>query len=534
MTEEKKSDIGGATWGGEYIIDLNFKSKKDTLTEWEFKDGDAQDSDADDEQAARKELLNKLHSKNKENLKTDTLKYLFNLGSRTLDDVKNDGQQFIVVNKPNGGYEIQKKKYNEKERHALSDEEIDEIVGRKSGATNKPPRPPAKFEFDSDGNLKKNGSFIKSNLKKRFIQQLHTAAEKVYGPGKVHYKWETEDGDRTKPTNRLMVNTTPWNDDDKLDTYRFDSAEYKLVDTPEEQEKLVNLISQIQKSKSQASKKTIPLGFDKETREFTLNGKPMDKEQLQAFVMGLNGNVHSGDDEEYWSHFKISIKGSKVGDIANFSLPPVQTCNKAAPCITDGCYAVKAYGLYPGTRVAQDINLALLKAGKYDQLVRELTVAIKSTFKKTVGQIKEGEKIQYFRFHVSGDVFSDEYFKAMCQVAKNNPDVGFWTYTKQYDILLRNMDQIPDNFSVLVSCWGEFRPKAFGEKYKVLEEKFPLAYLDDGSEEMKQYIDTKDGKGEPFVCPCTDYSESEVHCNKCLKCYKTKDIMVSNLIFKKH
>lgn len=80
MTEEKKSDIGGATWGGEYIIDLNFKSKKDTLKEWEFKDGDAQDSDADDEHAARKELLNKLHSKNKENLKTDTLKYLFNLG----------------------------------------------------------------------------------------------------------------------------------------------------------------------------------------------------------------------------------------------------------------------------------------------------------------------------------------------------------------------------------------------------------------------------------------------------------------------
>ena len=51
---------------------------------------------------------------------------------------------------------------------------------------------------------------------------------------------------------------------------------------------------------------------------------------------------------------------------------------------------------------------------------------------------------------------------------------------------------------------------------------------------MKKYIDTKDGKGEPFICPCTDYSESEVHCNKCLKCYKTGDIMVSNLIFKKH
>lgn len=476
-----------------------------------------------------------MHTKNKGNLKTDTLKYLFNLGSRSMDDVKNDGQQFVIVNKPDGGYELQRKKYNEKERHPLSDEEIEDIIGRKTGKTAKPPRQPARFEFDQEGNLLKNGKSIPSSQKKKFIQQLHNAAEKVFGKGEVHYKWQTLDGDRTKLTNKLMVNTTKWDDSDELDTYRFDSAEYKPVDTPEEREKLLNLIATtVKKGPSAGKNKTMDVGFDKDTRQFTLNGHPMSKEELQAFVMGLNGNVHSGDDEEYWSHFKISIKGSKVGDIANFSLPPVQTCNKAAPCITDGCYAVKAYGLYPGTRVAQDINLALLNAGKFDQLIKELTTAIKSTFKKTVGQIKEGEKIQYFRFHVSGDVFSDEYFKAMCQVAKNNPDVGFWTYTKQYDILLRNMEQIPDNFSVLVSCWGEFRPKAFGSKYAVLEEKFPLAYLDDGSEETKKYIDTKDGKGEPFICPCTDYSESEVHCNKCLKCYKTKDIMISNLIFKKH
>jgi hypothetical protein len=158
--------------------------------------------------------------------------------------------------------------------------------------------------------------------------------------------------------------------------------------------------------------------------------------------------------------------------------------------------------------VAQDINLALLKEGKFDQFVKEVSTAVRKTFKKTVGAMKEGEKIQYFRFHVSGDVFSSEYLNAICDIADANPNVGFWTYTKQYDLLLKNMDRVlkTKNLSVLVSCWGEFRPKAFGEKYKVLEENFPLAYLDDGSEEMKNYIDTKDGQGEPFVCPCTDYS----------------------------
>lgn len=331
-----------------------------------------------------------------------------------------------------------------------------------------------------------------------------------------------------------MVNTTKWDDSDELDTKRFDTAEYKVVDTPEEQEKALAVIENAFKKGKSSGRKTLNLGFNKDTREFTIDGRPLSKEELNAFVIGLNGNIHPSDDDDYWNHFKISIKGSKVGDIANFSLPPVQTCNKASPCISDGCYAVKAYGLYPGTRVSQDINLALLKSGKFDQFVEEITTALKRTFKKTVGKMKEGEKIQYFRFHVSGDVFSDEYFKAMCKVASNNPDVGFWTYTKQYDILLRNMGSIPKNLSILVSCWGEFRPKKFGKKYEVLEEKFPLAYLDDGSEEMKEYIDTKDGKGEPFVCPCTDYSEAEVHCNKCLKCYKVGEIMNTNLVFKKH
>lgn len=448
-----------------------------------------------------------------------------------MDKVKDDSQRYIIAKKPDGGYELMTKSFKDNERHPLSDEEIDEIVNRKTGANAKPPRPPAKFEFDADGRLLKDGKKIAKHLKKKFIQQLHNAAEKIYGKGEVHYKWEpTEDGQDW--TDRLLVNTTKWDDTDEIDTHRFDKAEYKVVETPEDKEKALNIIqTTVKKAKV---KKTMPLGFNKETREFTLNGKPMTQDELSAFVLGLNGNVHSGDDEDYWSHFKISMKGSKVGDIANFSLPPVQTCNKAAPCISDGCYAVDAYGLYPGTRAALDINLRLLKDGRFDQFVDEITKAVSKPFKKSVGAIKEGEKIKYFRFHVSGDVFSDDYFKAICRIAEKNPSVGFWTYTKQYDILLRHINDIPDNLSVLVSCWGEFRPKLLGKKYEILEEKFPLAYLDDGSEATKSYIDTKDGTGEPFVCPCTDYSESEVHCNKCLKCYKVSEIKNSNLIFKKH
>lgn len=288
-----------------------------------------------------------------------------------MDQVKNDGQKYVIVNKDGGGYELQVKDFKEKYRHPLSDKEIDELVAEKRGENETPPKQPAKFEFDQEGNLLKNGKPIQRRYKKKFIQQLHKAAEKIYGKGKVHYKWQaSEDG--SDWTDKLEVNTSEWDDSDETNAKRFDTAEYKLVG-PEDQERALNIIQTTVKKARE--KRKIDIGFDKDTRQFTLNGKPMDKDQLRAFVVGLNGGVGNvkkdkngnvKDPDEYWKHFKISIKGSKVGDIANFSLPPVQTCNKAAPCISDGCYAVKAYGLYPASRVAQDINLALLNEKKFD------------------------------------------------------------------------------------------------------------------------------------------------------------------------
>jgi hypothetical protein len=38
------------------------------------------------------------------------------------------------------------------------------------------------------------------------------------------------------------VNTTQWDDSDELDPYRFDSAEYKIVDTADEKEEILKLL----------------------------------------------------------------------------------------------------------------------------------------------------------------------------------------------------------------------------------------------------------------------------------------------------
>ena len=494
-----ESDINSnKSWGGENIINLDFD---DTLSEGK-------------------------------NGLTPTEKRLMGQKTRTHDEIKDDALQYIASKKDDGSYEITVKKYgSDEERHKITPEEIDEILQRK----NKTPEvKTVNSEFTDNSELKKNGKFISSNNKKKFIQQLNKIAERILGKGEVHYKWEPNPDDNSKFTNRILVNTTQWDDSDELDPYRFDSAEYKIVDTADEKEQILNLLDDATKKVQSNSKNKNKYGYDSEIGIFTINGRPMNDNELKKFIARLNGGVKDAE-SSYWNHFKITMKGSKVGDIANFSLPPIETCNKDSPCITDGCYAVKAYGMYPASRVAMDINLSLLRQGRFEQFEHEIGMALDKVYKKSVGAMKEGGKINYFRFHVSGDIFSPEYFKSICRIAKQHPDIGFWTYTKQYGILDKCKGDIPENLSVLVSCWGKFRPKYWmNGKYANLENEFTLAYLDDGTEDTETYIDGNSSKGyEPFTCPCTDYSEQEVHCNKCLRCYETVTLK-NNLKFKKH
>jgi len=505
----------GTTFGNELIIDLNLDDFKE-LTEKKKDDND----DYDD---------------------TRTLTFLKKRNVKNIDDVKKNAFQYTVepsnANPKDGDIKISRRIYDEPEstKHQLTDDEIDEIVTRK----NTPPPKPISFDFDENGNLLGNGKKIKSQHKIGFLKKLNTVVDKIHkktGSGILrHYKWEVigdikkrKDGSDMKGSNlgnHLLVNVTDWDDSDKEDMKRFDTAEYKLVETPEEKEELKSYINKIQK----APKEKGVLGWDGTT--FTLNDKPLYGEDLLDFIAELNANITLDKKQEgfneigsYWKHFKISTNGSKVGDVANFSLPPVMTCNHDAPCINDGCYAVKAYGMYPTSRIAQEVNYALLKEGKYDQLKKEIGSVLKLKSKK-------GPKFEYFRFFVSGDLPSKEMLKTICEIAEENGKIKFWLYTKQYALLHKYSGTIPGNLTILVSCWGEFCPALYKDgAYAELEDRFPLAYLDDGTENTSKFFKKKNGD---IVCPCTEDDEVVAHCDKCHKCF-TARAKKGNIIFKKH
>ena len=63
---------------------------------------------------------------------------------------------------------------------------------------------------------------------------------------------------------------------------------------------------------------------------------------------------------------------------------------------------------------------------------------------------------QYIRPHSdAGDFFNETYFLAWLNVAINNPDRIFYTYTKRPDFIVKYRDKFPDNFRLTASYGGK-------------------------------------------------------------------------------
>lgn len=135
---------------------------------------------------------------------------------------------------------------------------------------------------------------------------------------------------------------------------------------------------------------------------------------------------------------KISIsKGNmKIGHIASFSLPPIESCIFHKYC-ADKCYAKKAYKAYTNTKNAYNRNYRIAKNNLEDlknQLVEEL----------------RSYKHSYFRIHVSGDFYSQAYLDAWKEICKEFPNINFMAYTKAYTF---DYDGMPKNMEVIFSTF---------------------------------------------------------------------------------
>lgn len=134
---------------------------------------------------------------------------------------------------------------------------------------------------------------------------------------------------------------------------------------------------------------------------------------------------------------KISLRNSKIGKVPNLSLPPGTSCVPDIPCYNEGCYAMKAYRLYPGTRNAWDSNL---------QFYNEKPLLFFAEFSAWLSQ----HKPKRFRLFVGGDFPSWDFYVHMTILAQLYPKTKFLIFTKRYDY---DYSLKPDNLQVILSTW---------------------------------------------------------------------------------
>lgn len=154
---------------------------------------------------------------------------------------------------------------------------------------------------------------------------------------------------------------------------------------------------------------------------------------------------------------KFSIGSAKLNSsIGIFDIPAGHTCIFAKKCLScanrltgkikDGkeadfrCYAAMTECTYPAVRAKRWYNFDLLKKCKS---VTEMAQLINDSLPGT----------NIIRIHSSGEYYSLKYFLAWLNVAKNNPHIIFYSYTKALPFWVQYRNEIPNNF-VLTASYG--------------------------------------------------------------------------------
>jgi hypothetical protein len=129
-----------------------------------------------------------------------------------------------------------------------------------------------------------------------------------------------------------------------------------------------------------------------------------------------------------------------MGAIPSVSLPPVITCPSGAPCAKK-CYAAKLCRCRPNVREAYARNLDILRNHNEEYWT----------------QVEEAISMaRYFRFHVSGDIPSPNYFAEIVRIAQRNPHCNILAFTKRYGIVNTHISKhgpLPGNLHLIFSEW---------------------------------------------------------------------------------
>lgn len=185
----------------------------------------------------------------------------------------------------------------------------------------------------------------------------------------------------------------------------------------------------------------------------------------------------------------VSEGNSKTGEkCVNFNFSIEYTCDHNCECYKKGlCYAESGCYLFACNQAKYSENINFYKAAGTEFFCKALQLAI-DTFKYNL-----------FRFFTCGDIPNKQFVDCMVKLAKDNPDIRFWSYTKKYNIVNSWIDEngdLPENLVVIFSHWlnsdGTYFP--MNNKHNLPTSEF----IPFGKEHLAETV--------THICPCSDPS----------------------------
>ena len=182
---------------------------------------------------------------------------------------------------------------------------------------------------------------------------------------------------------------------------------------------------------------------------------------------------------------KMSKQNKKLKKTLIFDLPSGKTCPKANECLAyvemnakgktvlkEGknsifrCFAASQENQYPNVYKARKYNLDLiLKSLKGEYGFYRTYELIHNSIQK-----HKTRNINKVRIHSSGDFFSGEYLRCWFAVARLNPLMKFYCYSKSLHLFGTNVS-IPENFFLTASMGGlrdDLIHKGFFKRYAIV------------------------------------------------------------------
>ena len=168
---------------------------------------------------------------------------------------------------------------------------------------------------------------------------------------------------------------------------------------------------------------------------------------------------------------KMSKGNKKLKQTLIFDLPAGRTCPNSDKCrsyavmnnngkltVEDGkntifrCYAASQEAQYKNVYNARKYNLDLIKNSLISDAFKNDKINTIDLINKSI-QKHITKNIDKVRIHTSGDFFSGEYLRAWLKVARVNPQLKFYCYSKSLHLFGTNLS-LPDNFYLTASMGG--------------------------------------------------------------------------------